>query len=201
MVCAFRSQGLEEPDVAKKAHFDSVEDMNFRLRRWGLPGLVRNPAGGSTPQAKQRKVNGGDGNRTELPPAAAAHHLFESAMERFRRASKQLPLRRDYRQDGHVVSELSVPLLDNSAEDPGYTYVIAPPDAEPNEHGETKFTLAEAHILVPAGAGRFPEEQYAAVIGTTVLFGESVDELLDLMRPGADDETRKKVYWSKAKTD
>jgi hypothetical protein len=115
-------------------------------------------------------------------------------MESFQKAIKQLPLRRDYRQGGHVVSELSVPFLDNSAEDPGYTYVIAPPDAEPNEHGETKFTLAEAHLLVPAGAGRFPDEQYAAVIGATVLFGESVDELLDLMRPGADDETREKVH-------
>ena len=40
IVCAFRSQGLSENDVAKKAKFTSVEDMYFRLERWGLHGLV-----------------------------------------------------------------------------------------------------------------------------------------------------------------
>lgn len=40
MVCAFRSQRWPEDKVADKAKFGSVEDMYFRLKRWGLSGLV-----------------------------------------------------------------------------------------------------------------------------------------------------------------
>jgi hypothetical protein len=35
-VSAFRSQGLREAEVAQKATFDAVDDMYFRLKRWGL---------------------------------------------------------------------------------------------------------------------------------------------------------------------
>ena len=112
-----------------------------------------------------------------------------------------MPLRRDYRQDGHVVSELSGPLLEHVGHDPdvgrdpGYSPLMPPPDAEPDEHGEIEFTLAEAHRLEAAGAGRYPNEQAAALIGSTLLFGESVDELLDLLRPGADDKVREEVHF------
>jgi hypothetical protein len=40
MVCAFRSKGLSEDEVVDKTNFDSVEDMCFRLERWGLSGLL-----------------------------------------------------------------------------------------------------------------------------------------------------------------
>jgi hypothetical protein len=35
-----RGKRLPEDEVAKKAQFDSVEDMYFRLKRWGLTGLL-----------------------------------------------------------------------------------------------------------------------------------------------------------------
>jgi hypothetical protein len=186
-----RGKGLPEDEVAKKAQFNSLEVMHFQLKRWGLPGLV------PSPQAKRRKVKGGGGNKSEQPPLTAAHHLFEAAIESFQRAIRQLPLRRDYRQDGHVVSELSGPLLEHVGhvgDDPGYNPLIPPPDAEPDEHGWVKYSLAEAHRLEPAGAGRYPNEQVAALIGAALLFGESADELLDLLRPGADDKVREKIH-------
>jgi len=183
-----RGKRLPEDEVAKKAQFDSVEDMHFQLKRWRLPGLV------PSSQAKRRKVKGGGGNKSELPRLTAAHHLFEAAIEGFQRAIKQLPLRRDYRQDGHVVSELSGPLLEHVGHDPGYSPLIPPPDAEPDEHGDIDFTLAEGHRLEAAGAGRYPNEQVAALIGATLLSGESADELLDLLRPGADDKVREKIH-------
>jgi hypothetical protein len=34
--CAFRSQSLREDEVAQKATFDAVDEMYFRLKRWGL---------------------------------------------------------------------------------------------------------------------------------------------------------------------
>jgi hypothetical protein len=160
-----RGKRFPEDEVAKKAQFDSVEDMHFQLKRWRLPGLV------PSPQAKRRKIKGGGGNKSELPSLTAAHHLFVAAIKSFQRAIKQLPLRRDCRQDGHVVSELSGPLLEHAGHDPGYNPLIPPPDAEPDEHGDIVFILAEAHRSEAAGAGRYPNEQVAALIGATLLSG------------------------------
>ena len=35
MVCTFRKQGFSEEEVAERAHFSLVDDMYFRLKRWG----------------------------------------------------------------------------------------------------------------------------------------------------------------------
>ena len=39
-VCYLRGQGWEDEEIVNKARFDSVEDMYFRLKRWGLTGLL-----------------------------------------------------------------------------------------------------------------------------------------------------------------
>jgi hypothetical protein len=171
-----------EPDqhVLEKLGFGSVEAMRIQLKNWGLPGWF---TGEQTD--RRRKAKGGGGSKSELPPAVAAHRLFEAAIERLQKAASQLPLRKDYRQDGRIVSEQSVPLLESMEQGPGYGYLTAPPDTEPDEHGWVRHTLAEAYRLEPAGAGRYPDEQEAALIGAALLSGESADDLLDALRPGA----------------
>src|SRR5688572_13609717 len=81
MVCAYRIQGMPEDKVAEKAKFVSVEDMYFRLKRWGLAGLVpveKEELPGQTPEKKAR----GSGEITDLPPAANAMNIFRGAIEK-----------------------------------------------------------------------------------------------------------------------
>src|SRR5215204_5644059 len=84
-ICAFRSQELPEVEVAKKAKFDSVEDMSFRLKRWGLSGLVpleehallNSPVPEGTPAHKARSSS----PPQEVPSASAAADLFSEALD------------------------------------------------------------------------------------------------------------------------
>src|SRR5918994_2508121 len=86
MVCAFRSKGLEEDQVAKRAKFESVEDMYFRLKRWGLTGLLpperqeefpEPTAFGAEPKQRAR----GSGPSEEGPDASGAVDLFEEILD------------------------------------------------------------------------------------------------------------------------
>jgi hypothetical protein len=162
--------------------------MRIQLSNWGLPGWLTNR------DDRRRKVKAHGGNKSELPSAATAHRLIEAAIEKLKKAARQLPHRKDYRQDGWIVSELSVPWLENVEKDAGYSYLIPPPDAEPDDHGDVVFNLLEAHRLEFAGVGRYPDEQQAALIGAALLAGESADELLDALRRDADDKVRKEVH-------
>src|SRR5215213_7803674 len=82
MVYAFRSKGLPEGEVAQRAKFESVEDMYFRLKRWGLTGLLpperqeelpKPTAFGAEPKQKARSSS----QHQELPNASAAAELFD----------------------------------------------------------------------------------------------------------------------------
>jgi hypothetical protein len=193
--CQMELTGTEPPkSVLERLNFNSIEAMRIQLTNWRFPGWLTSRVATGEQNDRRRKPKGGGGNKSELPPAVAANHLFESAIERLQKAAGQLHLRKDYRQDGRVVSEQSVSLLQNMAQDPGYGYLIAPPDAEPNEDGWVEYTLAEAHRLEPAGARRYPDEQLADLIGAALLSGESADELLDALCPGAEDKVREKAH-------
>jgi hypothetical protein len=75
MVCFYRAQGLEEDEVADKASFNSVEDMYFRLRRWGLSGL----APSYSKPARKPQVAAFEGEVQELPPFSnAATHIRDT---------------------------------------------------------------------------------------------------------------------------
>jgi hypothetical protein len=80
MVCAFRMKGQLEADVAKNAKFNSVEDMYFRLKCWGLSGLLPQEESEKAPKADGKgKAPGVEGDRQELPPFAnAATHLRDT---------------------------------------------------------------------------------------------------------------------------
>ncbi|MCA1718966.1 MAG: hypothetical protein LC781_19770 [Actinobacteria bacterium] len=73
-------RGQSEAEVAKNAKFNSVEDMYFRLKRWGLPGLLPQEESEEASKADgKRKAQGAEGERQELPPFAnAATHLRDT---------------------------------------------------------------------------------------------------------------------------
>jgi len=88
IVCAYRGQGLAEEEVAKKAKFASVEDMYFRLERWGLSSLL--PLGGKPQSLRKRKARQGEGKTEDLPPPADATELFREALESLSLVTKSL---------------------------------------------------------------------------------------------------------------
>jgi hypothetical protein len=98
--CQMELTGTEPPkSVLEGLNFNSIEAMRIQIANWGFPGWL------TSQNNRRRKVKEGAGNKSELPPAVAAIHHFESAIERLQKAAGQLPLRKDYRQDGLVVSE------------------------------------------------------------------------------------------------
>lgn len=94
MVCACRKQGLPLDEVAHNAKFSSVEDMYFRLERWGLSGLLplREEAKKVESEAEEllSAANAGSlgkpkamtfGKKVPLPPAEGAIPRFRGTLE------------------------------------------------------------------------------------------------------------------------
>jgi hypothetical protein len=88
-VCYLRGQGWEDEEIVNKARFDSVEDMYFRLKRWGLTGLLpperqeelpKPTAFGAEPKQRPR----GSGPSEEVPDASGAVDLFDEMLDELR---------------------------------------------------------------------------------------------------------------------
>src|SRR5215204_3475302 len=78
MLCAARMKGYSEDYAAAWAKFDSVEDMDFRLERWGLSGLIPPSQKQQHPkQRRERKPQLSEGEPVELPSPKDAIPLFE----------------------------------------------------------------------------------------------------------------------------
>jgi hypothetical protein len=127
--CRLELTGNEPPDhVLEHLGFDSIEAMRLQLENWGLPRDWFTEQKGRRPKATKA-----GGNKSELPPVVAARHLFEAGIERLQKVLGQLPLRKDYRQDGMIVSELSGPWLEtegqgagrSSANEFGVTFILS----------------------------------------------------------------------------
>ena len=101
MVCAYRKLGLSEDEVAKKANFGSVDDMYFRLKRWGLSGLLPlEEEVKKTPKTTRKREARGSGPTTELPSADNAAPLFREKLEELLRATEELKHRKEKLQGG-----------------------------------------------------------------------------------------------------
>jgi hypothetical protein len=87
MLCFLREQGgYSDEGIARKLHFDSVEDMRAQLRRWVLPDWL--VGGESQTNLTKDKVRKGSTPRwwslssaTEPPPAGNATALFRERFE------------------------------------------------------------------------------------------------------------------------
>jgi hypothetical protein len=107
-VCLLRGKGRPEDEVAKKAGFSSVEDMYFRLKRWGLSGLlplegdseIEEESGKTSKTVGEGKARA-SGPVEQLPPASNAISLFREALEALARGNEELKHRKETRQGKH----------------------------------------------------------------------------------------------------
>ena len=104
MVCVFRSQGLSEDEIAEKARFDSVEDMYFRLNRWGLPGLLPESEKTVTPP-RERKAHSAKGERQQLPTIENAATTFEDTIATLKVYLEHTISLKETRQGGYFIDE------------------------------------------------------------------------------------------------
>ncbi len=104
MIGYYRSQGLPENEVAERAKFGSVEDMYFRLNRWGLSGLLPLEEESKKTQktVPERKARG-SGPVVELPPADTATPLFREKLEVLIRGAEELKHRKEKLQSKRFV--------------------------------------------------------------------------------------------------
>lgn len=104
MVCAYRSLGFSEKKVAEKAKFGSVEDMYFRLKRWGLTGLLPlEEESKEVPKTAQERKGRASGPVEDLPPAGAATPLFREKLDLLAQANEDLRYRKEKRQAGRFI--------------------------------------------------------------------------------------------------
>ncbi len=103
-ICVLRGKGLPEDQVAEGAGFDSVEDMYFRLNRWGLSGLLPLEEESEKTQktVPERKARG-SGPVVGLPPADTATPLFREKLEVLIRGTEELKHRKEKLQGKRFV--------------------------------------------------------------------------------------------------
>lgn len=118
MVCVFRVEGLSEDEVADKAKFDSVEDMYFRLKRWGLSGLVPIEEGVDLEHTIDRRPVKPNNQRQpqpskepgrELPPLSNATTLFRDTINSLAVYLDNLTCHRVILRDGRFVATDEIP--------------------------------------------------------------------------------------------
>ena len=155
-VCVLRGKGLSEDKVADKAGFDSAEDMYFRLKRWGLSGLVPPEGESSEPDKARRRGLTASGKPTELPPAHGAALLFYQALQKLNRAIGDLDNRKEYLQNGRFVAQ------------------------EDTAQGVwPEMGIEVGPLTVPLGGQQTPLEPLPALIAAYILADEPLEPLLE----------------------
>ncbi len=152
MVCAFRAKGLSEDEVAEKAQFNTVEDMYFRLKCWGLSGLVPREEDVDKTERRARTTS----EPVELPSAYDALPLFHRALQKLDWAIGDLENRKEYLQNGRFVGHEST--------GPAYS----------PETG-----IEEGTLTIPMGGQQTPLEPLPVLIGAYVLADEPLEPLLE----------------------
>jgi hypothetical protein len=113
-ICAFRIQNRPEHEVAHRAGFQSVGEMEQQLEWWGLPQWIIR--GDAPPKLKESMAAGEQRPRSDrkakqfgeskpLPPAEEAIDLLRAPLESALRATDQLRGRREWLQGGRFVAE------------------------------------------------------------------------------------------------
>jgi len=194
-----RRKGTDsEDEVARRAGFGSADAMHQQLSAWGFAGLLppqrAQPALESKPpeMAPEHKARG-SGPATDLPPAANAMSIFQGAIKELSVFVERLPSRKEHRQGERYVVSYAKPLLETPEPGEDYGYLESPPDAEPDEHGTTSFTLDQAYRRVAGGASRHPDDGLTALIAAALLTGTSTDQLLDALHPEPTAEIREQA--------
>lgn len=189
MVCAFRSEGLAEDQVAKRAKFESVEDMYFRLKRWGLTGLLpperqeeflKLTAFGAEHKQRPR----GSGPSEELPDASGAVDLFEEILDELRgtvRLVEDLSL--GYQGKRFV----GMYTFGGDWTFPRSSYSVQRWQELCRQHGQDpnveSFSISGVTSNHPTEAGPYPPRELVMLIAAYALTGRPIEPLLKVLYP------------------
>jgi hypothetical protein len=189
MVCAFRSEGLAEGQVAKRAKFESVEDMYFRLKRWGLTGLLpperqeelpKPTAFGAEPKQRPR----GSGPSEEVPDASGAVDLFDEMLDELRgtvRLVEDLSLGYQGKRFAGMYT------FEGDWTFPRSSYSVQRWQELCRQHGQDpdveSFSISGVTSNHPTEAGPYPPRELVMLIAAYALTGRPMEPLLKVLYP------------------
>jgi hypothetical protein len=196
MVCAFRMKGQSEDEVAKNAKFNSVEDMYFRLKRWGLSGLLPEfEEAPKTPKPVRPRKARSSGPVRELPAAGDAAPLLRAQLEGLARATDELKHRKEKLQGKlFVQSSMYTEVVHYFREkfsDEQWKYLSEHYGFNP---GAERFSTSDVFTWQLGGGTSVPQAPLPTLIGTYLLAGGDVESLTEALHhdPASAD-------WSKIK--
>jgi hypothetical protein len=189
MVCAFRSQGLSESEVAKKAGFGPVDEMYFRLKRWGLTGLLpperqeelpKPTAFGAEPKQRPR----GSGPSEEVPDASGAVDLFDEVLDELRgtvRLVEDLSLGYQGKRFAGMYT------FEGDWTFPRSSYSVQRWQELCRQYGQNpnvkSFSISGVTSNHPTEAGPYPPRELVMLIAAYALSGRRMEPLLKVLYP------------------
>jgi hypothetical protein len=199
-VCAYRSQGLPEVEIAKRAKFSSVEDMHFRLKRWGLPGLVplekagKEPPKAKRPKASQEHKPHSSGQPEEVPNPSAAAGLFKEALDQLRGQVELLEHLSLVYQGGYFAGTYTFEdswVWPPSRSSEERWQELSKQDKDPGTEGISVRATSSNH---PTEASPFPPRELVALIAAYALLGSPIEPLLEVLYPKHSQADIKEIY-------
>ena len=188
-VCYLRGQGWEDEDIVNKARFDSVEDMYFRLKRWGLTGLLppqrqeelpKPTAFGAEPKQRPR----GSGSSEEVPDASGAVVLFDEMLEELRgtvRLVEDLSLGYQGKRFAGMYT------FEGDWTFPRSSYSAQRWQELCRQHGQDpdveSFSISGVTSNHPTEAGPYPPRELVMLIAAYALTGRPIEPLLKVLYP------------------
>jgi hypothetical protein len=189
MVCAFRSEGRDEGQVAKRAKFESVDEMYFRLKRWGLTGLLpperqeelpKPTAFGAEPKQRPR----GSGPSEEVPDASGAVDLFDEMLDELRgtvRLVEDLSLGYQGKRFAGMYT------FEGDWTFPRSSYSVQRWQELCRQYGQNpnvkSFSISGVTSNHPTEAGPYPPRELVMLIAAYALAGRRMEPLLKVLYP------------------
>ena len=188
-VCYLRGQGWEDEEIVNKARFDSVEDMYFRLKRWGLTGLLpperqeelpKPTAFGAEPKQRPR----GSGPSEEVPDASGAVDLFDEMLDELRgtvRLVEDLSLGYQGKRFAGMYT------FEGDWTFPRSSYSVQRWQELCRQHGQNpnveSFSISGVTSNHPTEAGPYPPRELVMLIAAYALTGRPIEPLLKVLYP------------------
>jgi hypothetical protein len=188
-VCYLRGQGWEDEEIVNKARFDSVEDMYFRLKRWGLTGLLpperqeelpKPTAFGAEPKQRSR----GSGPSEEVPDASGAVDLFDEMLDELRgtvRLVEDLSLGYQGKRFAGMYT------FEGDWTFPRSSYSVQRWQELCRQYGQNpnvkSFSISGVTSNHPTEAGPYPPRELVMLIAAYALSGRRMEPLLKVLYP------------------
>jgi hypothetical protein len=188
-VCYLRGQGWEDEDIVNKARFESVEDMYFRLKRWGLTGLLPPERQEELPKptafgAESKQRPRGSGPSEEVPDASGAVDLFDEMLDVLRgtvRLVEDLSLGYQGKRFAGMYT------FEGDLTFPRSSYSVQRWQELCRQHGQNpnveSFSISGVTSNYPTEAGPYPPRELVMLIAAYALADRPMEPLLKVLYP------------------